>query len=340
MPRKISARRGVIDPVTLTVVALIAIVAAVKAPSSVPGRAHWWQFWTKNPISEVQKSQAALDAAKAAEAARLAASIAKIDAENKAQIKTAHEGSVATVTAIEAAQAKTASGELPKKELETAHSTAVLTKDSLDAATGEVVSPARVRELELMVSNLNAGIAAGNTAFKSLQTSLDASTQRETDLKAKNVADQAIADAKIHALDDKNRATTEKAETWALQRDAVAKKFENFKFFGALALGTLVLLWAGSVFLPILAKFFPGFTPLAKTVGAVWAPGVQAVQNSATSLNHDFVAMTEWLKSELAAKSTPEEIARIKKTMSDDWMKVSDGTARTVEQIKEKLRLA
>lgn len=340
MRRPIYSRRGLVDPVTLTVLAIIAVVVAVKAPSSVPGRDHWWQFWSKNPITEVQKSQAAVDKAKADEAARAAAAQAKVAAENKVQLTTAHEGSVATVGAIEAAQAVTAAGQLPKKELETAHTTAVLTKDSLDAATGEVVAPARVRELETMVSNLNAGIAAGNTALKSLQTTLDASAEREKALIAKNATDAAVAEAKIHALDDKNRATTEKAETWALQRDAVAKKFENFKFFGALGIGALVLLWLGSIILPIIAKFFPGFAPIAKTVGAVWAPGVQAVQNSATSLNHDFVAMTEWLKTELAAKSTPEEVARIKKTMSDDWMKVSDGTARTVEQIKKKLRLA
>lgn len=340
MQSKISARRGVGDPVTLAVLAIIAVVVAVKAPSSVPGRAHWWQFWTKNPISEVQKTQAELDKAKADEAERKKQAQAKIDAENKQQITAAHEGSVATVKAIEDAQAVTAGGKLPKKELETAHTTATLTKDSLDAATGETVAPARVRELERMVSDLNAGVAAGTTALKAVQGSLDASMQREVDLKAKAAADQAIADAKIHGLEDKNRATTEKAETWALQRDAIAKKHEDFIFYAWVIGGFVLFLWLGSIVFPLLAKFFPGFTPIAKTVGGIWAPGVQAVQNGATSLNHDFVAMTEWLKTELAKKATPEEMAAIKKTMSDDWMKVSDGTARAVEQIKQKLRLA
>lgn len=339
MRSKISSRRGLVDPVTLTVLAIIAVVVAVKSPSSVPGRDHWWQFWQKNPISEVQKSQATVDAAKKAETERLAAVQAKLDAEKKVQLTSAHEGSVATVQAIEAAQATTAGGKLPVKELETAHSTATLTKDSLDAATGETVAPARVRELETMVSNLNAGIAAGATALKGVQGALDASVQREADLRAKNATDATAAAAKIQGLDDKNREITGKAETWALQRDAVAKKYEDFKFFGALALGAIVLLWLGSIFLPILAKSFPAFSSIATTVGAVWAPGVQAVQNGATSLNHDFVAMTEWLKSELAKKSTPEEMAAIKKTISDDWMTVKDGTAAAVEQIKEKLRL-
>lgn len=340
MRRSIYSRRGLIDPVTLTVVAIIAVVVAVKAPSSVPGRDHWWQFWSKNPIEEVQKSQAAVDKAKADETARVAAAQAKIDAENKAQLTTAHEGSVATVNAIEAAQAVTAGGQLPKKELETAHSTATLTKDSLDAATGETVAPARVRELETMVSNLNAGMAAGATALKGVQGALDASVQREADLKAKNAADATAAAVKIQGLNDTNRTITEKAETWALQRDAIAKKHENAIFYAWLVGGGILFLWIASIVFPLIAKFFPAWAPIAKTVGSVWAPGVQAVQNSATSLNHDFVAMTEWLKSELAKKSTPEEVAAIKKTISDDWMKVSDGTAAAVEQIKQKLRLA
>jgi len=339
MPSTYTSRRGAVDPISLIVIGLLVVVVAAKAPSATPGRDHWWQFWQKNPVEQVQKSQAELDAAKQAEIARLAAAQAKIDAENRKQLQGAHEASVATVNAIEAAQAVTAAGQPPKKELETAHSLAVVTKDGLDAATGETVAPARVRELETMVAQLNAGVAAGQTALKGMQSALDVSLASEKALREQNLKESNAAALKIKAAEDKNLATVQTAEKWALQRDAIAKKYEDLWFYGEIVVGLLVFVWLASIFFPILSRFFPALKPLSTAIGAVWAPGVQYVQGKAHALNTDFVGMTEWLKTELAKRATPEEMAAIKATMSKNWMTVSDGTAQAIEQIKTSLRM-
>ena len=49
--------------------------------------------------------------------------------------------------------------------------------------------------------------------------------------------------------------------------------------------------------------------------------------------------MHEWTKKTLEEKLTPEELAAYKKAVADDWMTAKDGSAKAVEQIKQKLRL-
>lgn len=324
--------------IDLLIIATVVTLVMGK-PSGGPGKDHWWQFWRKNPIEQVDKSQADKDRITVEEKAKVDAARAAVKAENDKQLASAHDASVATVVAIDAAQQKAAAGSIPVKELETAKKTATITKDSLDAATGAPVDPVRVRELELMVSNLNSGIAAGTKSLEIMQGVLDASIGREKTLEAKVTEVEKIAATKISAADQKVAEEQKKANTWALERDSIARSYENFKFYAFLAVGGIFLLWLASWLLPILARSFPALEALSHTVGAVWAPGVQIVKNQATRLNEDFVAMTEVLKKKLAEKMTPEELEKLKTEISTDWMTTGDGSAEQVERLKAKLRL-
>lgn len=333
---KFRSNRGTVGIDLLIVVAVIALLAK---PATTPGKDHWWQFWKKNPIEQVQKTQAELDKAKREEDAKIEKAKADVRAENSKQLESAHEGSVATVKAVEEAQKTTASGKLPMKELQTAKQTADLTKNALDQATGTTVAPARIKELEDMVTNLNAGIAAGAESMKSLNAALDNSVAREKILDEKVIKVENEAKTKIEKIQGKLEEKQGEANTWALERDAIARKFENFKFWSFLGIGVIVLLWLAATFLPLLAKAFPAVEPFAKVAGGIWSGGLQKAHNEAVKLNEDFVAMTEMLKSKVAEKATPEEMDRLKKEMQTDWMTVHDGAKAAVDKIKAKLRL-
>src|SRR5690349_17978831 len=101
--------RAAIDPTTLAILAGLALLAALTAPSGGRGQRHFWQFWKKDPIAETQKAQAAVDAGKQA-----------VNEQREKQLRVAQDAANATGAAIDAAQARTAAGTLPVKELETA----------------------------------------------------------------------------------------------------------------------------------------------------------------------------------------------------------------------------
>ena len=329
---------GAVDPLTLGVIVIIGLGAYLMSPSSVPGRKHKYEFWKKNPVTVVQNNQAALDAAKAEAAAKEAAAKAKIDAEKSKQLDVAHDGALGTQAAIEAAITTTNAGKLPVKELDTAKTLSDTTVDAMDEALGKK-SLKRVQELELMVTNLNNGVAAGQKALELMQGALDNSVQREAALKAELVKLEALNAVKVANAEAARDAAVKKAEDWALERDAIARRFENLKFWGFVAAGGIALLWLSSIALPLLSKAFPALSALSNTVGGIWAPGVQLAKASASKLSEDLVAMHEWTKKTLEEKLTPEELAAYKKTIAEDWMTVHDGSAKAVEQIKAKLRL-
>ena len=158
-------------------------------------------------------------------------------------------------------------------------------------------------------------------------------------VKADLVKLEAANAVKVANAENARDAAVKKAEDWALERDAIARRFENLKFWGFIAAGGIALLWLSSLALPLLSKAFPALSALSNTVGGIWAPGVQLAKASASKLSEDLVAMHEWTKKTLEEKLTPEELAAYKKTIAEDWMTVHDGSAKAVEQIKAKLRL-
>jgi len=340
-PNTKSTRRrtfGAVDPATLTLIAVIGLGIIIFKPSDTPGRKHWWQVWKKNPVEQVQKMDDKVDAAKAQAEAELAAQKAKIDAEKAKQLDVAHDAAIGTQAAIVEAQNATAAGKLPVRELDTAKQLADTNVDAMDEALGKK-SLKRIQELETMVTQLNNGVAAGAKALELMQDNLDRSVQREANLKAEMAKIEAAWEAKVKAVEADRDAAVKREGQWALERDAIANRYENLKFYAYLIAGGLGFLWLSSLFLPILARFFPALSALSKTIGGLWAPGVQYAGGKAEKLSEDLVAMHEMMKGKLEEKFTPEEVAAIKKEIADDWMTTQDGSAAAVERIKQKLRL-
>jgi hypothetical protein len=298
-----------IDP--LTILILLALLFA--APSGKPGQKHFWEFWKHNPVAAAQKSQADLDAERAKQAAAVAKAKADVTKENSQQLTVAHEAVIATGAAIDEATTKTAAGSLPVKELATAKTLNTTARDGLDQALG-AAPPQRIRELEQMVNDLNNDRAAGRGALQAMQGALDASVKREAELAAKVATVEAQAKAAIAAKESASRTLQAKEDAWALERDAVARQWERFTFWGKLAgaVGVLVLLY--TVYLLLRAGKLGSFAK-------------------------DAVGMTEMLKGELQKRASAEDYAAIKETMAKDWMTVGDGTHALVAKIKKELRL-
>lgn len=283
--------KGAIDPVTLTVVAVLALAAAIAAPSGKPGKRHFWEFWKKDPVAETQKAQAQVDTAKAA-----------IETDRQKELKVAQDAAVATSAAITAAQVTTAAGKLPVRELETAHTLARTNVQAMGQALGDA-APARVRELETMVRDLDAGIAAGAKALDVMQASHDQA-----------VRDKVAAQAQLAAAETARDQAVKKEEVWALERDGIARQYERLTYWTKLG-AVLVLFVVGYV------------AHLLLRVGKLGA------------FAKDAVGMTEMLKTELKSRASAADYASIKDRMRTDWMTVHDGTAALVEKLKSDLRL-
>lgn len=330
---------GAVDPVTLTVITVLAVGVLLFKPSSgTPGKEHFWQFWKKNPVEQVAKADAAVDKAKTEAAKKENDTDVKITAEKFKQLDVAHEGAISTKAAVDAAIATTNKGELPKKELETASKTASLTVDAMDEALGHKATK-RINELETMVSDLNAGVRAGSKALELMQTTLDSSVQRESALKADLEKIKAEGLAKVKLAEDERDAAVKKENKWALERDAIASKYENIKFWIFVGVGGLAFVWFCATFMPLISRILPSLEPLSKTVGSLWAPGVQLAHNAEEKIATDLVAATEFLKAKLDAELTPERSAAIRAELEKDWITAHDGVSKKYEAIKSKLRL-
>lgn len=283
-------QRGVADPATLVVLA-VAFVLIAKTPSGRPGKNHWWEFWKKNPIEQVDQARAAVDTA-----------AAQIDAEKAKQLALAQEAAIATGSAIAAAQSTAAAGVLPVKELATAATLNATNTQAMEQALG-AAAPARVRELEAMVANLNAGVAAGTKALELMQGTLD-----------RTIADKAAAQTALDAARAELAEKERDLQTFAGERDAIARQYERLTFFGRLGL----LLFAGVLGYVLLLLI------RTRRLG---------------SFAKDAVGMTEVLKGEIKKRTSAEEYAAVKEMMARDWMTAADGTAQLVAKTKEALRL-
>lgn len=327
--------RAAIDPVTLALLAALALAAAFASPSGGPGKKHFWEFWKKDPVQQAQVTQAALDAERAKQEAAIAAAKANADAavaqakanveaENKKQLGVSQEAVIATGAAITEAQAKTAAGALPVKELETAKTLNATAKNGLDQALG-AAAPERIRQLEQMVNDLNNDRAAGRGALSAMQGALDASVRRESELRAQQAAIEAKAKADVAAaessaktaIEEKNRiarAAAAKEGAWALERDGLAREYERLTFWGKLG---------GTIF--ALVVLYVAYL--------LWRTGKLG------NFAKDAVGMTEMLKGELKTRASAEEYAGIKEKIRADWMTAHDGTSALVEKLKSQLRL-
>lgn len=325
------------EAAALLIIALAAGAAAllVVKPSGSPGKDHWWQFWRKDPVAQVQRTQKELDDERAKQDAAIAKAKADADTALKAQadaikgetakqLGTAHEAVVATGLAIQAAQTTAAAGALPKRELSTAATLNATAQAGLDQALGPVI-PQRIRELEQMVRDLGADNAAGRGALQAMQGALDASVRREADLRTEQTRMEEQARAAISAaektrdaaLKDKDSALRDamaKEQSWALERDALARRWESAMFWGKCLGGLLIA--ACVVVLVLLLK--------TKTL---------------TTFGGDMVGLVQMLRGKIKEKATSDEYAALNQQISKDWSTVEDGTAALVEKFKNTLRL-
>ncbi len=306
--------RAAVDPVSLVLIGAVALVLVVMAPSSsTPGKKHFWEFWKKNPVAQVDQAAAAVAAAKAKAEAEAAAAAAGVNVEREKELHVAQEAAQATGSAIAAAQSTTAAGALPVRELDTARKLNAANTQAMDQALG-AASPARLRELEAMVRDLNAGVAAGAQALTVLQGSLEAAVQAKAAAAAQLVQVEAAGKAAVTAAETARDAAVKKEQAWALERDGIARQYEQLTFWAKLG-GIVVLLIVGyAVFLWIRVRGLANF-------------------------GKDAVGMTEMLKNEIKARAQPEEFAAIKEKMRTDWMTVHDGSAQLVNKFKAELRI-
>lgn len=310
--RPLQSTRGEASLAVLAVLALVGVLA-VKAPSGSPGKNHWWEFWKPNPIEQVNKAAEAVDAAKAKAAADAAVEQAKIDAAKAKQLKIAQEAALATGSAIDAAAATTAAGQLPAKELATAKELNRTNTQAMDQAIG-AADPVRIRELETMVANLNAGVAAGTRALELMQGTLDRTVAdkaaAQAELSRRNAENAAI----VATLETKFAGEQKKSQAWALERDAIARDYERLMFWGKVGVLFVALIVLYVLFLLLRTHKLGNFAK-------------------------DAVGMTEMLKDEIQKRASADDYASIKKKMSDDWMTVHDGSAALVAKFKSQLRL-
>lgn len=301
-------RRGVGTVLLLAYIAGAAVVGFfIAKPASRPGG-----LFGKSPVAEVAKAQGAVAEGKA-----------KVDEQREKQLAVGHESVVATGAAIDAAQATAATGKVPTRELATAKTLNATSVQALDQALGPV-APVRIRELEAMVANLNAGVAGGKLALDALNRTLDSTVADKAAAMALNVELQKRLDTKIAAEGQ-----------WALERDATARVWETRMWWAKGIVGLIVAGWLASLILPLAARIFPAVDPAARAFGALWAPGVQAAASKARDLTHDFVAAEAALKAKLDSSLTPEKAAEIKAHIDGWW-----GDANPdVERIRAKLRL-
>lgn len=278
------------------------------------------------PIAKVDAAQAAADA-HAAEAK------AKLDAETKKQLGTAQGASVATGVAIGAAQATTAAGRLPVRELETAASLNSTANQALEQVNGPL-DPKELQDLKRMVENLNSEIVAtrkqGEKALDTLNTALQASVERERAIQAK-------ADQRAEQDQKKIDAAQEKATAWALERDATAAKWDNLVLKLWIVGGAFVFIWLLSTFGPVLSTFFPVLKLPSTMAGKLLAWGHTRVAETATDLNTDLVSLVDSSK-QFIAKTDPAKVQAFKDHVESWWEKDKKATDQ-VEAIKTKLRL-
>lgn len=308
-----ATKMGGADPVSLAILALSALLALGAAPGLKPGQKHFWEFWKKNPVMQVNQAQAAVDAAKVKADADAAAAVAAVNAEREKQLKIAQDSAHATGSAIAAAQTKTAEGSLPLRELETARQINATNTQAMDQALG-AADPARLRELETMVRDLNAGVAAGAKALELINGHLEKTVTEKAALQVK--LEQAAAENKlaIAAAEKLRNDATVKEQAWALERDGVARAYERIWFWGKVA-AAVALLVVG--YLLVLFVRVRGLTNFGK----------------------DAVGLTEMLKGEIKQHVSAEEFAKLKDRMRSDWMTTHDGTAQLVDKFKAALRL-
>lgn len=253
----------------------------------------------------------------------------KIQKEIDEQLKTAHGASVGTGVAITAAQVTTASGKLPVKELATAKTLNDTANNALDQAVGPL-DPKAIEEIKLLVSNLNSEIKAArlqgeqalNDINKNLQKTVEEKDQINEKLRVTQERDKAI-------IDD----LQEKANKWALERDATAAKWDNLMFWVWTAAGV----YAFALIAPIIGKVFPAFSPIANVAGAIVAPMVAYGKAKSDKLATDLVALNHSTK-DFISNIDPAQVANFKQHVSKWWDK-DTSAQHDIEQIKEKLRL-
>ena len=254
----------------------------------------------------------------------------KLNTETAAQLHTAQGASVATGVAISAAQATTATGQLPVRELATAKTLNDTANQALDQAIGKTLDPKELGELKQMVAQLNSEVASarteGNKALTALNGALQASVNREKVLDQQLVAQKAenekiIGDAQ------------KKADAWALERDATAAKWDRMMLGVWIFVGIFVFALVG----PWIAKIFPAVAPFATAAGTILAPSVAWAKDKLAHRADDLVSLVDANK-RFVENIDPSKVEEFKKSVNNWWENDHTGMA-FVEEAKKRLRL-
>ena len=247
--------RGVVDPVTLSLVALVALGVGVFGTSFKP-----FEFLKpKPPTAELTKLQAQLTAQEQAAAqAKRDAETAKVSerAKLEAEIRAAQQDNVGTAAALarvapehRVAEVKLAGAMAERVTLKLAAAIGALPAEQQQAMVALIAQALSDKQAE--IDSANAKLAARDAAFATLAADRDAVKAQIPVLEQKAVKAQEEA----KATESKVAAKTEEVKVFAAKADA--KEREAGSIGGALKSVERLLLWIAGAYL-FLAFGLPG----------------------------------------------------------------------------------
>lgn len=218
---------------------MLLLAGCATAPSARGSRLLPWNWFASDSTAKVEKAEAKGAAAE---------SSLRRDAQRNA---------LATAEAIAAEKSRQLADGGVSRELTTAEDYAGRTVRALDASEGFLAFDVRA-ELTEMVRLRNSQVAAERARGDKLLAATDALATKAAEAKVRSDTDIAAAHKKVAAEQ---------------QRALVAEeKYNRIWFWVYVAVSGYVLLQL----LPLLAKVFPGFGPLAHFSGMVLSPVAQA----------------------------------------------------------------
>ena len=275
------------------------------------------------PIENVQK----IEDKKAADDAKAQG---KIDVETQSQLNTAQAGAHATVEAINQADIKNTAGQNPSREIKTAKEVAQMTQDAIDAGLNQPVDPKLMKWFMDVINKKNSDIERerqiGESMLQIKSNELIASTEREAQVRAEKAASDITWNSKLTAAEAAR-------DQWSLENAVKAQKLDRM-YLIAYAVGGI---WILGILLPIIAKVFPGISPVANAVSSIVGPMVQYGKSKADTLATDMVALQDKSK-QFVASIDPTKVEQYKAAVSA-WWEGDTHSQGVVEDIKKKLRL-
>ena len=296
-------KRGVVDPVTLGLVLLLALGA-----TGIVSLGKFKDLFNQDGKQKAQvivltaDLQKANDAAAAARAAQAAA-----DANRTAQDAAAAKKALVQHEDIRGVNIALAKEPAPSVNVQVAAMLAA------DAEKGfDPLPPAQVAEISDLVNRLTsqnvADRAAAQAKVDALQGQLSQAKADEDAAKAQAVALDAAkkkADAQAATLLQQTQEDGKSLAKWAADNRTLVQRLESFVIWASIAAALFFIIFH---LLPIAAKFFPALAPIAKGVSAVVAFPLHALHSAETEY-HKLAADAASVKAQAAQVALEAEKA-------------------------------